>query len=394
MESMERIISWFNGTSFYQRFCVNLPVPFNNAYFDVVFLVILGVAVGWKIVDRIHSLRFRLRIRRKKESVLERQLEQEAKEQERNRQMEAINQNNLLYMQFLQTAMLSHMAISEPAFEAWKREHGFVSPAQVKIEVDPDPETIGEDVEKRRENQKVGSADTGTKDKMENEGIGDIGTVRVEIEQEKEEKKANQRKAEQKKMENGKVGDGSSELKEERTEGEEQIQKRRQEDSVIECTDIEQKAGDIPDIEMPVFLEDERAQGADFTEEKPDGEIFTFSGLSLEEDGDSEHGRDEGNTEIPEGKSAFDLLIENMVRRESMNKKQSSMREEADKVISHNISVLDGQIQSALQVENEKWLDDEEKNGEMRQREALEAERRRIEKEGSKKHFWRKKDGD
>lgn len=165
METMERIISWFGGTSFYQKFCVNLPVPFNNAYFDVVFLVILGLAVGWKIVDRIHSLRFRLRIRRKKESVLERQLEQEAKEQERNRQMEVINQNNLLYMQFLQTAMLSHMAISEPAFEAWKRGNGFVSPAQVKIEVDPDPETIGEDVGKRRENQKVGSADTGTRTK-------------------------------------------------------------------------------------------------------------------------------------------------------------------------------------------------------------------------------------
>lgn len=147
MEIMEKITGWFSETSFYQRFCVNLPVPFNNAYFDVGVLLVFGVMAVWTVAGRIHSLRFRLRIQRKKESALERQLEQEAKEQERNRRIEAINQNNLLYMQFLQTAMLSHMAVSESAFEAWKEKQGIVSTVQIKLEVEPDPETIDEDVE-------------------------------------------------------------------------------------------------------------------------------------------------------------------------------------------------------------------------------------------------------
>ena len=85
--------------------------------------------------------------------------------------------------------------------------------------------------------------------------------------------------------------------------------------------------------------------------------------------------------------------MENMIKMEEDRKKQSSMQEEADKVISHNITVLDGQIQSALQVE-EVADEDMEESGEVRQQRALEAERKRIEKEGSRKRFWRKKDGD
>ena len=379
MDKVERVVRWFSQTSFYQEFCMNLPVPFNNAYFDVVLLMVLGVIVVWAAVDKIHSLRFRMRVRRKKESALEKQLEQEAKEQERKSQIEAINQNNLLYMQFLQTAMLSHMSIGESAFEMWKKENGFVSSEQAKTEIEPDPETISEDAEIKD------TEESGEQEKQEN-----LKKIRKPERLEKQTQECEQKKT--------------------------QVQGK--EDFIIECTDIEQDMSDVADIELPALLEDAGGLRKDSVDEKHCEQMLSFDELfpdindenadnnnnavnsskaDRSDNGDSNNnnqceGQNAANG-IPEKQSTFDLLMENMIKMEADRKKQSSMQEEADKVISHNISVLDGQIQSALQVE-EKADKDMEESGEVRQLKALEAERKRIEKEGSRKRFWRKKDGD
>ena len=430
MDKLERIVRWFSQTSFYQEFCVNLPVPFNNAYFDVVFLMALGVIVFWTAADRIHSLRFRMRVRRKKESALEKQLEQEAKEQERKNQIEAINQNNLLYMQFLQTAMLSHMAISESAFEMWKKENGFVSLEQAKPEIEPDPETISEDAGKAYRNkadknganrnkiagneaEKNGAGEKVVgKNGREEKEAGAVGEETADAEIKDTEERGEQEKREnlQKSGMTERPEKQSAECERKKTPGQGKT------DPVIECTDIEQDLSDVPDIELPILIEDEGCLCMDSVEEKHCERMLSFDELfpdiddenvnndSNEENGSNADNSDSGDNNnrcedrnaangIPEKQSTFDLLMENMIKMEADRKKQSSMQEEADKVISHNISVLDGQIQSALRVE-EVADEDMEESGEVRQLKALEAERKRIEKEGSRKRFWRKKDGD
>ena len=67
--------SWLYHTSIYQNLLRELPAPLNNIYFDSILCICLALYLIYRLVETVHIIRYRMKIRKKQESERKRRLE-------------------------------------------------------------------------------------------------------------------------------------------------------------------------------------------------------------------------------------------------------------------------------------------------------------------------------
>ena len=80
--------SWLYHTSIYQNLLRELPAPLNNIYFDSILCICLVVYLIYRLVESVHIIRYRKKIRRKQEADRKRRLEKDQELHERERKVD------------------------------------------------------------------------------------------------------------------------------------------------------------------------------------------------------------------------------------------------------------------------------------------------------------------
>ena len=80
--------SWLYHTSIYQNLLRELPAPLNNIYFDSILCICLVLYLIYRLVETVHIIRYRKKIRRKQESDRKRRLEKDQELHERERKVD------------------------------------------------------------------------------------------------------------------------------------------------------------------------------------------------------------------------------------------------------------------------------------------------------------------
>ncbi|MCI6243449.1 MAG: hypothetical protein PUF81_09685 [Lachnospiraceae bacterium] len=75
--------SWLYHTSIYQNLLRELPAPLNNIYFDSILCICLVLYLIYRLVETVHIIRYRKKIRKKQESDRKRRLEKDQEFHER-----------------------------------------------------------------------------------------------------------------------------------------------------------------------------------------------------------------------------------------------------------------------------------------------------------------------
>lgn len=100
---------WFYQTDLYQNILSEMPAPFNNIYFDTVFLLGLVVYVIYRIIEMIRISCYHKRVRRKQANERQIRLERDQEMRFRERQVQEKEERIGRFMDYMDLIFRNHI---------------------------------------------------------------------------------------------------------------------------------------------------------------------------------------------------------------------------------------------------------------------------------------------
>ena len=107
--------SWLYHTSIYQNLLRELPAPLNNIYFDSILCICLALYLIYRLVETVHIIRYRMKIRKKQESERKRRLEKDQELHERERKVDEKEERIGRFFDSMESLFTGRMRTQEAA---------------------------------------------------------------------------------------------------------------------------------------------------------------------------------------------------------------------------------------------------------------------------------------